>query len=391
MSEIETAIAHDLGNLVKLRTVSSTSPIQAENKFHRREMEKGIGFIADAANEAGVFPLFVVGEDEGFPYIIIGNQITTEPDIAFSAHLDVADATRRSFHITHDKVNYYGRGVADDKFVIAIYLQLLRYIALHPVSSSFAVIITCDEEVGGMHGDRHIIEDLGYKPKLVVLPDGGRDWNLAYRAKGGLYMNVKSNGKNAHAAHPVSGENAILQLIDFYSALGTMTTVPEIERWEDTTVVPSKIVGGESSNQVPRFAESYFDCRYATFEERERILQRFAEAAASVTVTTQGGIDVSLVYETRLFQIDPSLPDIQRFLRIAEEVIKRPLLLESDFGASNARLYQQYANAPSIVTMPPSGNLHEEGEWIERKGILQLEEILRRFITHFGSQRVNQS
>jgi acetylornithine deacetylase/succinyl-diaminopimelate desuccinylase-like protein len=102
------------------------------------------------------------------------------PAILLAAHVDVIGADPAMFSMRHENGKYIGRGVLDMKFAIAGYLKVVDELRQSLRSYDFAIFITSDEELGGRDGvnsTREFVQS-GYLPKVVVLPDGGADWQL---------------------------------------------------------------------------------------------------------------------------------------------------------------------------------------------------------------------
>ena len=67
----------------------------------------------------------------------------------------------------------YGRGVSDMKFSIPIGYMILNDLIRQKSKLSFAFVVTTDEETGGYEGTRYLVDKYGFKPKLLIVPDGG--------------------------------------------------------------------------------------------------------------------------------------------------------------------------------------------------------------------------
>lgn len=374
-------ILDDLTRLVSFRTVSEPASTASDTRTHRKAMHRAIDHMSSVADELGSLPLQVRDEYDSCPYLILGTSDTTEPDVALAVHLDVLPAVRDQFRMKTVGDRLYGRGTADNKGLAAVARQVVRQAATSPDRyKTLAVVATCDEEIGG-RSTRHILEGLGLRPGVVLLPDGGKDWQLAYQAKGGVQLKVASAGINAHGARPAEGRNAIDQLVRFYNALGALTKVEDVDDWNGTTVVATGITGGEGWNQVPQTGALGFDCRYPSLADRDRVLGVFQTAAAELNDQAAGSIDVSIVHEMFPFSVDPHLPTVARFVRIVENVTGEKVTLTRDFGVSDARHYLQFAGAPSIVTMPHAGGIHGPDEWVDKQGLFQYYQAVMQFLS----------
>src|SRR5262249_3930331 len=145
---------------------------------------------------------------EGHPTLVITTKDTMTPDIFLVAHIDVVPAPKSLYQPRIESNKMYGRGAYDMKMAIACYILLLHELKEWLGEKNIGLMLTSDEEIGGMQGVKRLLE-AGYSSKVAFLPDGGFNWNFEEEAKGVLQIKIAARGKSSHSSRPWLGENAI--------------------------------------------------------------------------------------------------------------------------------------------------------------------------------------
>ena len=125
----------------------------------------------------------------GHSALVITTRDTMHPKLLLAAHIDVVPGPEALFtpKIDNDNQRMYGRGAYDMKMAIACYMLLLEELKERLGELDFGIMLTSDEEIGGMNGVRCLLE-AGYSADAVLLPDGGFNWNFEEAAKGVLHV-----------------------------------------------------------------------------------------------------------------------------------------------------------------------------------------------------------
>lgn len=285
------------------------------------------------------------------------------------SHIDVVNATDPLFEPVEKDGRLYGRGAIDDKYAAALSMVLLknrltagRRGGLNDENLPLGVLITGDEEVGGIHGARSALD--GIACDFCIALDGGGVDTIVIKEKGILRLKVVATGKTAHGARPWLGENAIEKLIDDCRIIKCFFDDLEApEHWHRTMNL-SIIQAGESVNQVPDQAEAIFDIRYTENDDVDDLVQRI-QAAVSGTV---------IVTEREPLFISPPSPYLDRLLALAKGT--RTGIAH---GASDARFLSQF-NIPGIVWGADGNNSqHSTDEHVDIRSLARLYDILDRF------------
>ena len=200
-----------------------------------------------------------IKEIEGRPVFWWGAQ---NPEIILLAHLDTVwphGSYQPLWEVKGDVVR--GPGVFDMK---AGFLQALY--ALKGIEGSVALIATTDEETGS-HASRELIKDISSKAKAVLVLEASLDGKVKTGRKGTSMYQVHVHGLASHAGlEPEKGVNATTEIAH------TILKLASLENTEHgTTVVPTVVHSGNTTNTVPDLAVLDIDIRSFEISELERI------------------------------------------------------------------------------------------------------------------------
>jgi glutamate carboxypeptidase len=206
-----------------------------------------------------------------------------DPRVLLVGHLDtvwpVGTLARWPFQVRGGRAT--GPGVFDMKAGV---VQLLYALASLESLDGVAVLLTTDEETGSPTG-RRVVEETaaGIPAALVLEPSAGGA--LKTERKGVSLYSLAVTGRAAHAGlNPEKGVNAAVELAHQLIAAASLAR-PEL----GTTVTPSVVQAGTTTNTVPALASAQIDVRVRTAAEADRVDAAFAafrpvDPQASVTV-----------------------------------------------------------------------------------------------------------
>ena len=291
------------------------------------------------------------------------------PKVMLAAHLDVLPAPDELFELRKSGGKLYGRGVLDMKYAIASYLQIIDEQQDSLQDLDFGLMITTDEELGGVDGVGQLVTE-GYLPQVCVLPDGDDNWQIQLFSKGFLYIQLQAYGTPAHGSRPWLGDNAILPLMDAIRDIqalfvGQSTNTP--------TLNVGKIQGGTAANQVADYAEALIDIRFNNHDEKQTILQQVQDICTAHGVTLSVHIDG----DTTSYSLDN--PYIAPFAQLITEVTGVTVTGSRTLGTNDTRFYTPY-NVPCISFYPTGDGHHGPEEWIDEKAFYQFKEIIDRYL-----------
>jgi glutamate carboxypeptidase len=200
-----------------------------------------------------------IKEIEGRPVFWWGAQ---NPEIILLAHLDTVwphGSYQPLWEVKGDVIR--GPGVFDMK---AGFLQALY--ALKGIEGSVALIATTDEETGS-HASRELIKDISSKAKAVLVLEASLDGKVKTGRKGTSMYQVHVHGLASHAGlEPEKGVNATTEIAHTILKLASLENTDH-----GTTVVPTVVHSGNTTNTVPHHAVLDIDIRSFEISELERI------------------------------------------------------------------------------------------------------------------------
>ena len=188
-----------------------------------------------------------------------------KPSIVILTHLDTVwpiDSYLPLWNVDGDKIS--GPGIFDMK---AGFLQALYAIKDIPeVSTKVALIATTDEELGSQTS-RDLIKAVSKDADAVLVTEASLNGKVKVGRKGTSMYSIKVIGRAAHAGlEPEKGINASIEIARI------VTSLAALENKElGTSVVPTTLHSGTTTNTVPAIATLDVDSRSFTIAEMERI------------------------------------------------------------------------------------------------------------------------
>ncbi len=181
-----------------------------------------------------------------------------------------------------------GPGVCDMKAGI---VQMFAALRLVEDTSSVGVLLTCDEESGSVTSRPLIEREARRSAAVLVCEAATPDGHLKVARKGGSVYHLTVQGRAAHAGvEPRRGVNATVEVAHQVLALAELgATVGG-----GTSVTPTLLAAGTTTNTVPGSASLAVDVRAWTRNELERVdtaIRGLAPVLAQATLTVHGGIN----------------------------------------------------------------------------------------------------
>lgn len=307
--------------------------------------------------------------------LIAGNFKTSSPDVAYMVHMDVVSAKKSQFTVVQRGDKLFGRGASDMKFSIPMGVSLLNDLVTKKSRLSFALVITTDEEVGGFDGGAYLAENLKFRPKCLLVPDGGDNLTFVEKAKGVCQVLVTAIGRPAHASRPWMGKNAIDPLVKLsFELLKLYGKNSKKETWS-TTMNIGQIQGGISTNQVCAEASLKLDFRYPETNSIKNILGVVTKLIKKI----EPSLNISTMSTGLPTFTDRKETVVQSFLTAMETAYGKKIVVDKTYGASDARHFAKY-NIPVLMMKPMGGEIHSENEWISISSSIKFYEGLKLFI-----------
>ncbi|MGW7275801.1 M20 family metallopeptidase [Streptomyces sp. NPDC054864] len=164
-----------------------------------------------------------------------------------------------------------GPGIFDMKAGI---VQMFHALASLPSLEGVCVLVTGDEEVGS-DASRPLIEEMARQCAATFVLEASADGGgLKTARKGTSAYELVVRGKAAHSGlEPDKGINAAVEAAHLILALDTLAEEINIDAPRDwrTTVVPTVVGAGTTTNTVPAEARVSVDVRVPTLSAQERV------------------------------------------------------------------------------------------------------------------------
>jgi glutamate carboxypeptidase len=296
------------------------------------------------------------------------------PRVLLLGHLDtvwpLGSLARLPF--SNDGERLRGPGVFDMKAGV---VQGWAAMALCELSEADGVgmLLTSDEEIGS-HASRDVIRDATQRCEAVLVLEPSLDGALKTARKGTSWYAVDLHGRAAHAGlDPDRGINALLAA----SHLAISTS-----GWADaglgTTVTPTILRAGTTSNTVPAEAHLMIDVRAWTTEEQVRVdraIRGWAPEGLPVGVSIGGGIDRPAMEETASADLFILAQGLARDLGL------EPVHGRSVGGASDGNLTAA-AGLPTLDGLGAVGDgAHADHEWASVSAMAERAALVARLVS----------
>jgi len=290
-----------------------------------------------------------IKEIEGRPVFWWGAQ---NPDIVLLAHLDTVwphGSYQPLWEVNGDVVR--GPGVFDMK---AGFLQALY--ALKGIEGSVALIATTDEETGS-HASRALIKEVSSKAKAVLVLEASLDGKVKTGRKGTSMYQVHVHGVASHAGlEPEKGVNATTEIAHIILKLASLENTEH-----GTTVVPTVVRSGNTTNTVPDHAVLDIDIRSFAISELERI---HAAITGITAVNPLARIEVTGGINRPPLQPTATAALYERIEKVAASIGMAPLGSAQVGGASDGN-FAAAAGAQVLDGLGAVGQgAHAPHEWV---------------------------
>lgn len=236
--------------------------------------EAVLGRPARRAVRGGLPHLFWPGPDQGV--LLLGHFDTVWPA-----------GTIGEWPFTVTGATATGPGVCDMKAGI---VQMLAALGMLADTSRVGVLLTCDEETGSVTS-RALIEEQARRSRAVLVCEpSSPDGTLKVARKGGSVYELAIRGRAAHAGvEPHAGVNATVEVAHQVLTVGDLA-----DSAKGTSVTPTVIAGGTTTNTVPEQASVSVDVRAWTRGELDRVdrgIRGLTTQLPGATLTVGGGLN----------------------------------------------------------------------------------------------------
>ncbi len=309
--------------------------------------------VVDLANEIATRVLGTpaqINEVNGRPVFWWG---ADNPEVVVLAHLDTVWA-KGSFtplwKVEGNKAT--GPGIFDMK---AGFIQAL--FAMRGLTGSVALVATTDEETGSATS-KEFIKQISEKAKAVLVLEATLNGKVKTGRKGTAMYQVKVHGKASHAGlEPEKGVNATVEIAH------AITAVAALENKEHgTTVVPTMVRAGNTTNTVPDLAVLDIDIRSYSMDDLKRVDSSIRNLKP---VNSETRYEITGGFNRPPLETSSTMALYERAEKVAKELGMPPLGHASVGGASDGN-FAAAAGAQVLDGLGAVGDgAHAAHEWVD--------------------------
>jgi glutamate carboxypeptidase len=275
------------------------------------------------------------------------------PDVVVLAHLDTVwpkGSFTPLWNVEGTKAT--GPGIFDMKagFVQALY-------AMKGITGSVALVATTDEETGSATS-KEFIKEISAAAKAVLVLEASLNGMVKTGRKGTAMYQIKIHGKASHAGlEPEKGVNSTVEIAHAIIAISSFEN-----KEHGTTVVPTLLRAGNTSNTVPDLAVLDIDIRSYSMDDLKRVDTAIRDLKA---VNPQARYEITGGFNRPPLEISSTMALYERAEKVAKTLGMAPLGHASVGGASDGN-FAAAAGAQVLDGLGAIGDgAHAAHEWVD--------------------------
>ncbi len=345
-----------LAELVRLATDNPPGDCAAHGA-RAAELLEGLGFVVErhAVPEALVREVGMVSVTN----LVVRRRFGDGPTVALNAHGDVVPPgqgwTRDPYGAEIDDGRMFGRGAAVSKSDFATYaFALLALEALEtPLNGAVELHFTYDEEAGGAVGPKWLLDQGVSRPDYAI--SAGFTYGVVTAHNGCLHLEVRVRGKQAHAALPHTGADAL------EAATGVLAAIYDhreayrdihsaVDGIDSPTLVVGLIEGGINTNVVPDLVGFRIDRRLIPEEDGRAVEAELKDLIEGVVARYPGTrCEVRRIMLAQPLAPAPGTEKLAGLLaEVAGEIVGEPIRTHGVPLYTDARHYAS-AGIPTVL------------------------------------------
>ena len=294
----------------------------------------------------------------------------TRPDkfkVIFNAHLDVVSGRPDQFIPQEKDGKLYGRGTNDMKGGAAVEILVFKELA-KTLPFPIALQLVTDEELGGYDGTQLQIKQ-GVHGEFIIAGEP-TNYGINNKAKGIIWMNVKTRGVAAHGAYQWRGESAILKMKKALDAIAREFPALTKEEWRTTINIAKLETSNTTYNKVPDDCEMKLDIRFIP-EDWKTIKPKIEKMFE--------GMELEFLEFEPPQITDENIPFVKSLQKATAIVTQKPADIIVKHGGSDIRHYSG-VHEDGVTFGPIGEGLHSDNEWVDIKSLGEYFEILKVFL-----------
>jgi glutamate carboxypeptidase len=291
-----------------------------------------------------------------------------QPKVILLAHLDTVWPHNSFTPLWSVEGNIArGPGIFDMK---AGFIQAL--FALKGIEGSVALVATTDEETGSTTS-KEFIKEISSKAQAVLVLEASLDGKVKTGRKGTAMYQINIHGRASHAGlEPEKGINATVEIARITLALKALESLEH-----GTTVVPTMLRSGNTTNTVPDLATLDVDIRSYSIKELERVevaIKSFTPENQGARIVVTGGFNRPPLETSATFEL------YERAEKVAKS-IGMPALGHASVGGASDGNFAAAAGAKVLDGLGAvGGGAHAASEWIDTSRLEERSALLHALI-----------
>ena len=277
----------------------------------------------------------------------------SNPDVVVLAHLDTV-WPKGSFTPLWkvEGIKATGPGIFDMKagFIQALY-------AMKGITGSAALVATTDEETGSATS-KEFIKQISAQAKAVLVLEASLNGMVKTGRKGTAMYQIKIHGKASHAGlEPEKGINSTVEIAHAIIAVAGLEN-----KEHGTTVVPTMLRAGNTTNTVPDLAVLDIDIRSYSMDDLKRVDAAIRNLKA---VNAQARYEITGGFNRPPLETSSTMALYERAEKVAKE-LGMPHLGHASVGGASDGNFAAAAGAQVLDGLGAIGDgAHAALEWVD--------------------------
>ena len=297
----------------------------------------------------------------------VGNKRQEKFKIIFNAHLDVVSGRPDQFVPLEKDGKLYGRGTNDMKGGGAVEILVFKELA-KTLPYPIALQLVTDEEIGGYDGTQLQIKN-GVHAEFVIAGEP-TDYGINNKAKGIIWMNVKTKGVAAHGAYQWKGESAILKMKKALDSIEKEFPALTKEEWKTTINIAKLETSNSTYNKVPDDCVMKLDIRFIP-EDWKTIKPKIEKMFEGMELEFLEFEPPQLTDENNRF--------VRSLQKATQAVTGKNAEIIVKHGGSDIRHFNG-VHEDGVTFGPVGEGLHSDNEWVDIKSLGEYYQILKKFL-----------
>jgi glutamate carboxypeptidase len=229
--------------------------------------------------------------------------------------------------------------------------------AMKGITGSAALIATTDEETGSATS-KEFIKEISSKAKAVLVLEATLNGMVKTGRKGTAMYQIKIHGKASHAGlEPEKGVNSTIEMAHAIIAVAALEN-----KEHGTTVVPTMLRAGNTTNTVPDLAVLDIDIRSYSMEDLKRVdlaIRNLKAVNPSTEYEVTGGFNRPPLEQSSTMAL------YERAERVAKD-LGMPHLGHASVGGASDGNFAAAAGAQVLDGLGAIGDgAHAAHEWVD--------------------------